>query len=262
MSNLTSYPSYKRKHIVVLCRMSVRIQWDGSRVENIKNKYTKYNFLIFPESAYLLSVSINSNLTVCSLHLSVYDMEVAQQQMMEVAAHICREQVSEAVQQLQAQLSEATVSHAALEQRETEIKALLEDKLNELERLKSASPSGHPEPDESQADTLNELRVRVDALCNMIDDIDEKVQTTLLDDADWMQLRICELEASVGIVCDRDARSLLRSTTNIEENYPDDHPYNIQELQDKMKVLAERVSHLARIPGFAESGEESEDDDD
>ena len=102
----------------------------------------------------------------------------------------------------------------------------------------------------------------MDALCDMIDDIDYKVQTTVVDDVDWMQLRIGELEASVGIVCNRDGRNLPSSTSNMEENNPDDHPYNIQQLQDKMKVLAKKVSHLARILGIAESGEESEDDDD
>ena len=128
--------------------------------------------------------------------------------------------------------------------------------------MKSAAPVGHPELDESQAEMLDELRLRLDALCNMIDDIDHTVQTTLVDDTDWMLLRIHELEVSVGIVCNRDSMSPPRSSSNIEENAPDNRPFDMQQLQDKMKVLARRVSHVPRILGIAESGEESEDDDD
>jgi len=190
------------------------------------------------------------------------DFEAAQAQMMEVAAQMCKQQVAEAMEPLLSQLSESRVKCAELEQKETKMKVFVESKLREIEHLKCAAQAGHPELHEDQSAILTELRERMDALCDMIDDIDHKVQTTLVDDVDWMQLRMGELEASVGIVCNRDGRNLPSSTSNKEENKPDDHPYDIQQLKDKMKVLAKRVSHVARILGIAESGEESEDADD
>ena len=127
--------------------------------------------------------------------------------------------------------------------------------------MKGAAPSGPSELHELEAETLTELRARMDSLCDMIENIDHKVQTALVDDADWMLLRIVELEAATGIACSTAYRSRPSSTSNVEEGMPEKEPLGIQQLQDKLRILAERVSHVASILGMAESDEDSNEGD-
>merc|ERR1712129_178266 len=105
------------------------------------------------------------------------DFEAAQAKMMEVAVQMCREAVAEAMEPVMSQLSDSKKKCAELERKEAKMKGLLESKLRESKCSKSDTRVVEPELHEHQKATLDELGARMDALCDMIDDIDHKVKS-------------------------------------------------------------------------------------
>ena len=83
-----------------------------------------------------------------------------------------------------------------------------------------------------------------------------------MDDVDWMLVRIGDLEAAAGIVCSKGGLRSPRVPSNVAEVMPESEegPASIRQMQDKIGILAERVSRVALLLGVAESEEGSEDE--